>query len=208
MIRRVMTAEVGGPAEAFCRALGRQLGHPTGPMGRLLGHLMGYVNATPNIHALEALDLKPHDRVLEVGFGPGIALAEVLRRSGGPHAGIDASAEMVELATRRNHQAIRSGRLDLVCGEARELPWPDGTFDKALLVNVLYFSDEDGRDLAQVRRVLRPGGVLVAYVTDDDTMRRWPFTPRDSWTGRTSTRSRGNPAPTRLDLRVDALKSR
>jgi SAM-dependent methyltransferase len=173
-------AEDPRAAEAFWRALGHQLGRPTGGAGRLVGRLMGRINASPNRHAIEALDLQPRDRVLEVGFGPGLALSEGLRRSEGPHAGIDASVEMVELAGRRNRHAIRSGRLDLVLGVARDLPWADSTFDKALLVNMLYFADARGLDIARVRRALRPGGVMVAYVTDGSTMGRWPFASGDT----------------------------
>ncbi|MFO1150420.1 MAG: methyltransferase domain-containing protein [Alsobacter sp.] len=145
-----------------------------------MGRLMMGVNASPNRQALAALDLQPGDKVLEIGFGPGVALAEILRRSDGPHAGVDVSATMVGMATRRNREAVRAGRLTLVHGPATTLPWRDHSFDKALLVNVLYFTESSALDLLEARRVLRPGGVLVAYVTDRSTMRRWPFAQEDT----------------------------
>ena len=56
------------------------------------------------------------------------------------------------------------------------MPFPPTSFDAALLLNMLYFCDPDGRDLAPLHRILRPGGRAVAYVTHRDTMRDWSFT--------------------------------
>jgi ubiquinone/menaquinone biosynthesis C-methylase UbiE len=61
------------------------------------------------------LDVQPTDRVLEVGFGPGIAISELSQRVGpsGHVFGVDRSAVMLEHATRRNAAAIRSGFVTL-----------------------------------------------------------------------------------------------
>lgn len=85
---------------------------------------------------IDLLGIQPHDRVLKVGFGPGVGI-ELLARSvsGGYIAGVDPSEEMVEQATARNVKAIESGRVDLRYGSVESLPFEDNTFNKALAVN-------------------------------------------------------------------------
>jgi SAM-dependent methyltransferase len=72
------------------------------------------------------LDIKPNDKVLEVGFGPGlgIELAAGLT-STGYVAGVDPSNEMIAQATARNEDAIKARRVDLRLGSAGSLPFED-----------------------------------------------------------------------------------
>ena len=73
-----------------------------GLTGRIAAHVMARVNADMEQAALDALEPRPGDRVLVVGFGPSVGIAELLRRV--PDArvvGIDPSAVMVRAATRR-----------------------------------------------------------------------------------------------------------
>ena len=74
-----------------------------------------------------------------------------------------------------NQAAIAKGHVVLSKGPFSPLPWIDATFNKILLVNVAYFFDSDGRDMAEVYRVLRLGGRIVIYVTSRETMSKWPF---------------------------------
>jgi ubiquinone/menaquinone biosynthesis C-methylase UbiE len=100
--------------------------------------------------------------VLEIGFGPGVALEDVLERARQGHvAGIDVSTVMVRQARRRNAEAIREGRLELREGSVARLPYPDGAFDKALAVNAVQAWPDTVGGLTEVRRVLRDGGLFV-----------------------------------------------
>jgi len=149
-----------------------QLAHPKGVAGRLLGHIMIPLNRAPNQRAVAALAPQAGEAILEVGFGPGQALGSILAAAPGCRLhGIDRSAEMVDLALRRNTRA--GGTMDLRVGSLFDLPWPDASFDKVLAVNVAYFFDQEGTAARELHRVLRPGGRLVLYVTDRDTMVRW-----------------------------------
>ena len=56
------------------RFIARQLSHPTGFVGRIMGLLMNRLNAKLNAFVLRQLDLAPSDRVLEIGFGGGVTL--------------------------------------------------------------------------------------------------------------------------------------
>ncbi|MFG1301754.1 class I SAM-dependent methyltransferase [Xanthobacter sp. V3C-3] len=159
--------------------LGRQLARPEGPGGALVGHLMARANAAPYRLALEALRPEPQDRVLELGFGPGAGIAALAKRVGHV-AGIEGSPAMLRLAQRRNRRATALGQVDLVAGDFQRLPWPNACFDKVLAVNVAYFFDRSGSTVAEIRRVLKPGGLAVFYVTDRATMARWPFAGADT----------------------------
>jgi SAM-dependent methyltransferase len=137
---------------------------------------MAIANDQPNRLAIDALELQPADRVLELGFGPGWGLRTIAARTrGGRLYGVDQSARMVEQATRTNEVAVSRGRILLAQGSFSPLPWIDEMFDKVLLVNVIYFFDSDGRDISEVYRVLRSGGRVVIYVTSRETMVKWPF---------------------------------
>lgn len=171
----------GGGAGGVWHRIGRQLAHPRGAAGRLVGRLMARVNRAPYRLALEALAPAATDRVLEVGFGPGEGLQALARQvPDGEIHGIEGSAEMLRQAARRNAGTLACGRMTLLEGDFRHLPWPDATFDKVLAVNVAYFFDAEGRAMAEIRRVLRPGGRVVLYVTDRETMARWPFAGSDT----------------------------
>jgi SAM-dependent methyltransferase len=157
-------------------ALGVQLRHPSGALGSLLGWLMAFGNDKPNNVSIDALGLAPTDQVLELGFGPGWALRTIAARvPGGRVFGIDQSDRMLRQATCMNQAAIDGGRVSLVKGPFSPLPWIDSKFDKILLANVAYFFDASGRDMAEVYRVLKPGGRVAIYVTSRETMCKWPF---------------------------------
>lgn len=164
------------PERRLWHRLGCQLAHPEGPAGRVMGHLMARLNREPNRHAIKALRLEPDDDVLEVGFGPGEALAQIARRvTRGRICGLDGSPTMLGQAGHRNARVVASGRMELRCGDMRRLPWADASFGKLLAVNVAYFFDPEGRAVAELHRVLRPGGRLALYVTERATMAQWPF---------------------------------
>ena len=142
---------------------------------------MAIVNDRPNRLAIEALAPGAKDRILEMGFGPGRALRALAARApGGRLFGIDQSDRMLQQAARLNQATIAAGRMKLLKGPFSPLAFLDNTFDKILLVNVAYFFDLAGNDMAEVFRVLCPGGRLALYVTARETMERWPFSGPDT----------------------------
>jgi ubiquinone/menaquinone biosynthesis C-methylase UbiE len=163
------------------RGIGEQLRRPSGRYGRLIGRLMALINDRPNRLAITAVGVQPSDTVLELGFGPGRAIAGLARRvTRGRVLGIDQSPEMLDLATRANYRAIEDGRVQLRLGRFDALPYADASIKRVLAVNVAYFFGLEGKEIAEIHRVLRPGGLAVVYVTDRQTMRNWKFSGPDT----------------------------
>ena len=153
--------------------VGRQLAHPSGLAGRLLGRAMHLLNRVPLRRLVEALCIQPGDRVLDIGCGDGSAIA--LMPQSCSVVGLDQSATMMAAARRRLRRDVASGRVSLVRGDMTQLPFDADQFDRIAAANVLYFCKDVPAFLAECRRVLRPEGQLAIYVTSGDSMRRWPF---------------------------------
>jgi ubiquinone/menaquinone biosynthesis C-methylase UbiE len=137
-------------------------------------------NRQRNAWAVSLLDVQPTDRVLEVGFGPGIAIRELSRCAPeGCVYGVDHSEVMMRHAGRRNAEGVRDGRVDLRLGSVEDLPKFDAPFDKLLSVNSIGFWDDPVQRLAELRRLLRAGGRIAIAVqprgpgaTDETSTRR------------------------------------
>src|SRR5262249_6843216 len=136
---------------------------PTGWLGSIVGRLMAIKNRERSEWVLSQLGVNPGDRVLEIGFGPGVDVARTAA-IGASVAGIDPSDVMVRQASRRNADAIRAGRVDLRRGAMPDLPFVDAAFDKAYSINSYQFWPYKTRALAELRRVMRPGGVVIIGV--------------------------------------------
>lgn len=97
-------------------------------------------------------------RLLDVGCGDGAFLVEAARK-GAVVTGVDASEAMLTVARRRI--ADHGVTADLHQGDAQELPFDDAAFDVVVAVTILCFLHEPQHAVAEMSRVLRPGGRLV-----------------------------------------------
>jgi ubiquinone/menaquinone biosynthesis C-methylase UbiE len=121
-------------------------------------------NRQRNIWVVSLLDAQPTERVLEIGFGPGVAIAELSRRVGarGHVYGIDHSDVMLRQATRRNRAAVAAGRVTLIRASVDQIPAAlGGPFDAVFAVNSLGFWPAPGERLGELRRRMRPGGRIA-----------------------------------------------
>ncbi|MGC4770049.1 methyltransferase domain-containing protein [Micromonospora sp. DT44] len=119
--------------------------------------------------AVDALDLRPGHTVVDVGCGPGTdlgRLADVVRADG-LVVGVDRDPRMLAEAGRR---LADRPRIDLRVGDAHALPLDDISMDRARIDRVLMHVEDPAAALAEVRRVLRPAGVLVVTEPDWDTL--------------------------------------
>jgi ubiquinone/menaquinone biosynthesis C-methylase UbiE len=106
------------------------------------------------------LDVQPTERVLEIGFGPGVAIAELAdRATRGQVYGIDHSDVMVRQA-RKRIVGGRGHRVQLIHASVDQLPSFD-PLDAILAVNTVGFWPSPMEHLRQLRRLLRPGGRIA-----------------------------------------------
>jgi ubiquinone/menaquinone biosynthesis C-methylase UbiE len=113
----------------------------------------------------EALGAAPGERILDAGCGPGFYVAELLERVGpqGSVVGVDGSPALLEFAARRCEGHANA---DFREGDVTALPVADAEFDRALSVQVLEYVADIPAVLAELRRVLKPGGRLLIWDVD------------------------------------------
>lgn len=116
--------------------------------------------------SIAALAPRPGEHVLDLGCGTGRA-AELIGRTGARVTGVDHSPLMVETARRRcgDRATIAAARFD-------RLPLNDAGVDAVFACNTLYFWHDEAAILGELRRVLRPDGRFVAYVTAGSAIAR------------------------------------
>jgi len=146
--------------------LHRMFGQPRGIAGHIGGRLMtGKDKRAMAEWVLSEMAIEPTDRILEVGFGPGLGIEVASAATpDGFVAGIDYSHEMVEMARKRNAVAVDAGNVDLRYDSADEIPSEDAVFDKIFSINSMQVWPDAAAGLREMRRVLKPGGrIAIAF---------------------------------------------
>jgi ubiquinone/menaquinone biosynthesis C-methylase UbiE len=113
---------------------------------------------------IDQLDVRPEDRVLEIGCGHGVAATLVCERlEGGHFTAVDRSLKMIEAAERRNAAYIEAGKADFLVASLEDLDLGDRRFDKIFAVRVGLFRREPDRARKIVERWLASGGAVFAF---------------------------------------------
>jgi len=142
------------------RFIARQLAFPKGIAGTVMGLLMNIHNARINEFAIAKLSVRSPEKILEIGFGGGLALARLIALS--QHlSGVDRSADMVRQANSKFRKAVDDGRADFRVANAEALPFDSATFGNVLTINTIYFWKSLEACCIEIRRVLAPGGQAI-----------------------------------------------
>jgi SAM-dependent methyltransferase len=155
---------ISGVRQAIRSFLRAQFGRPSGFWGAIAGSIMASAPSNQDRirWTISLLDIKPNDRVLEIGFGPGYAIKLISQiASEGFVAGVDHSEVMVHQAGKRNAKAMRNGSVELRCGSASNLPKFDKPFDKIFTINSIHFWTEPVDCLRRLHELLKPGGLIA-----------------------------------------------
>ncbi len=152
---------------------------------RLGGPHIGFVAvletraANPGYHwgvrgVLARLEIKPGERILEVGTGSGALVRDLARRTGGanPIVGVDINAYLLDEASVLATAEGVASSIAFQAGNAEALPFPDEAFDVVFTCTVLEECDAD-RAIAEVYRVLKPGGRAAVITRSSDLPPYW-----------------------------------
>jgi SAM-dependent methyltransferase len=144
-----------------------------------------YVNAEgddPREFVLEAVAAAKPRRLLEVGGGEGELAERLAKELGVEVVGVDQSAAMVA--------EQRARGIDARVGDVQDLPFADGEFDLVVAAWMLYHVPDLDRGVAELSRVLRPGGVLVAVTNSVEHLQElWSLARRENAVGSFTFRS-------------------
>jgi ubiquinone/menaquinone biosynthesis C-methylase UbiE len=123
---------------------------------------------------LALMDLKPNDRVLDLGCGTGWASRRMARIvKGGEVVGVDVADEMLRRAETSSREF---NNVRYLWGSAESLPLEDNYFSKVLSVESFYYYADQGAALNELRRVMAPGGrlfILINLYKDNQYSLRW-----------------------------------
>jgi len=110
---------------------------------------------------VDRVEAGAHDTVLDVATGTGAVARRLVLQRNCDVVGIDQSAEMLEEARRRIAATGLGGRIELVEGDARSLPFEDARFDALTVTYLLRYVDDPAAQLRELARVVRPGGTIA-----------------------------------------------
>lgn len=121
--------------------------------------------ATQRMRTLRALALRAGEHVLDVGVGPGLLAFDMARQVGetGSVTGVDRAPAMIDIARAR---CAALPHVRIVDGDAARLEFPDASFDAVACTQVLLYVPETAKALAEMHRVLKPGGRVAIVETD------------------------------------------
>ena len=124
---------------------------------------------------VDAVAPKADERILDVATGTGMVVAELRRRADCSVVGLDQSAEM--LAAARTRFAGDGERVELIDGQAEELPFADESFDALTFTYLLRYVDDPPATMKELARVVRPGGRIASLEFGVPPRR----VPREAW---------------------------
>ncbi|MCF3108236.1 class I SAM-dependent methyltransferase [Niabella sp. CC-SYL272] len=164
-------------SDADLKALAGQLRQPHGTMGAEVADMMHATNIGMTIHAIDRLSVAANDLILELGHGSGKHLPYLLQQKEGlTYYGLEISGDMNRLAAAVNKTLAEQGKAVFQLYDGLHLPFEDLYFDRIFTVNTVYFWEEPGLLLAELHRVLKPGGRLNITFAQEHFMQMLPFT--------------------------------
>lgn len=170
----IAPVSVRGRVEA---SIARQLGHPSGLLGRLVSKGLNRGNRRVIERAVQALPSGRNGVLADVGFGGGLGLRLLLDR---PDAvtvqGVEVSTEMIKQARSAFATDIAAGRLRLHHGSLTSLPLANSSLDGIITVNTVYFVDDVDQAFSELARTLTSEGRAVIGIGDPDAMDKFSFT--------------------------------
>jgi ubiquinone/menaquinone biosynthesis C-methylase UbiE len=157
--------------------IAQHLRKPEGEEGIAVGKRMNEGNLHMHQHFLEFLHLDDEDRVLEIGFGNGKFIPEILAKAQNVlYSGIDFSNTMVEEAIKLIEQEKLGVQAEVKLGSVSNIQYPENYFHKVITLNTIYFWPNPEEDAKEIRRVLKNQGELYVCFRPKEMAEKLPAT--------------------------------
>lgn len=154
-----------------------QFKKPTGFLGRIISLLMVKGNRHAYLALIEKLAIKPSDKILEIGYGPGIGIYEIASNYTAIDLyGIDFSELMYKRACKRNKAYIDSNRVKLFYGDFINYELNTSEFNTVFCINVVYFWSNLQIPFSKIYQLLQPQGLFCFYMIDKEELSKLSFT--------------------------------
>lgn len=175
LIAALASGSVGGLLMA--RAA-RQCRRPSDRAGRQVLLRMNASHAAVTQWGLGHIPIEENFTILDVGCGGGRTIDLLASRTRGKVYGVDYSEVSVDTTRKMNERAIAEGRVNIQHASVSQLPFPDATFDIAIAVETHYYWPDLPRDVREVMRVLKHGGMfLIIAETYRGRRNDWLYRP-------------------------------
>lgn len=158
------------------KELASQLRKPEGEKGIETGKAMNDGNKHMYALTYRLMDLLQGEKVLEIGFGNGKFIQELVEEKKVHYSGIDFSETMVNEAVKNNEILIRENKVEIKTANLSSIPYRDENFDKIFTINTLYFWENPAENILELKRVLKTGGKLFIAIRPKHVVDHLPFT--------------------------------
>ena len=149
---------------------------PQGKLGNFQLKSMNKEHTPVSLWGLKYLNIKSDDVILDVGCGGGINIKRMAQDAKKVY-GIDYSIESVNLSKEVNEKLIDEGKVEIMKGNVKDLPFEDNTFDIVTAFETVYFWPDIEKCFGEVKRVLKPGGMFLIGMetngSDNWVMKFW-----------------------------------
>lgn len=162
---------------SILRKIGMQFKKPGGIPGMIISELMIIGNRPAYENLLRDLMIQASDKILEIGFGPGVGIGLVSNRTKTNEIyGIDYSELMFRRASKRNFRFIKNNRVHLMFGDFVATELSTTGFDKIFCINVVYFWDDLQKPFEKVNSLLKDNGTFCIYMEGKDELNNAKYT--------------------------------
>lgn len=162
----------------FTEYIGSQFGNPRGIVGKICCVIMNVINNAMYKNTVALMDVRPGEKVLDIGYGNGYLLQLLYKKTKADLYGIDISQDMMDQATRRNATAASNGHLHLQVGDCCALPFENETFAAVSSINTIYFWSDTVKGLSEIHRVLKSGAAFYNVVYTKEWLDKLSYTKK------------------------------
>ncbi|HEY2821897.1 MAG TPA: class I SAM-dependent methyltransferase [Candidatus Acidoferrum sp.] len=149
-------------AAAFAAFVMYQVRKPSSVFGRVMTSAMNASHSKMTDWGLRQVSVEKQFTILDVGCGGGRTIRKyAAAASDGMVYGVDYAKGSVAASRAENREAIKAGRVEIQQASVSELPFPDAKFDLVSAVETIYYWPDPAKDLAEILRVLKPGGRVI-----------------------------------------------